>query len=169
MSSEKKFFLHLLNNVAIVFDGFALALFVVLIILATLQILFRYVFMYPLPWTEELARFTLVWVTFFGAASATRRNLHLAVDFFINKLNRGAAKFVTFFFYILILGFLVVILYGALVMMGEARPIFAGSITWLSMMYLYLGPVIGLILMIVFVGANLYQLISASAKQPLEG
>jgi len=169
MSSEKNFFLHLLNNLAIVFEGFALFLFVVLIILATLQILFRYVFMYPLPWTEELARFTLVWVTFLGAASATRRKLHLAVDFFINKLNQEAAKFITFFFYILILGFLVVILYGALVMMGEAKPIFAGSITWLSMMYLYLGPVIGLILMIVFVGANLYQLISAPAKPTLEG
>ncbi|MGB9698931.1 MAG: TRAP transporter small permease [Thermodesulfobacteriota bacterium] len=169
MSSEKKFFLHLLNCVAIIFDGFALILFVALIILATLQILFRYVFMYPLPWTEELARFTLVWVTFLGAASATRRKLHLAVDFFINKLNPRAAKFITFFFYILILGFLVIILYGALVMMGEAKPIFAGSITWLSMMYLYLGPVIGLVLMIIFVGANLYQLTWASEKPILEG
>lgn len=167
MSVEKRFFPFLLNQIAIFFDGLALFLFVVLIILATLQILFRYVFMYPLPWTEELARFTLVWVTFFGAASATRRKLHLAVDFFINKLNQRAAKFITLFFYILILGFLVVILYGAVVMMGEAKPIFAGSITWLSMMYLYLGPVIGLILMIIFVINNLYQIISGYQESSL--
>lgn len=167
MSFAKRFFPFLMNQIAVFFDGLALFFFVVLIILATLQILFRYVFMYPLPWTEELARFTLVWVTFLGAASATRRKLHLAVDFFINKLNQRAAKFITFFFYILILGFLGVILYGALVMMGEAKPIFAGSITWLSMMYLYLGPVIGLILMIIFVGANLYRLVSGSAESPL--
>ncbi len=98
MSIEKRFFSFLLNRITVFFDGLALFLFVVLIILATLQILFRYVFMYPLPWTEELARFTLVWVTFLGAASATRRKLHLAVDFFINRLNPRVAKFITFFF-----------------------------------------------------------------------
>lgn len=167
MSIEKRFFSFLLNRITVFFDGLALFLFVVLIILATLQILFRYVFMYPLPWTEELARFTLVWVTFLGAASATRRKLHLAVDFFINRLNPRVAKFITFFFYILILGFLIAILYGAIVMMGEAKPIFAGSITGLSMMYLYLGPVIGLILMIIFVGANVYRFVSGSAKSLL--
>ncbi len=168
MNSRKKIFPILLNNIAIIFDALTIFLFAVLILLATLQILFRYVFMYPLPWTEELARFTLVWATFWGAASATRRQLHLAVDFFINKFNRQAAKFITFFFSLLILGFLGVILYGALVMMEEARPIFAGSITWLSMMYLYLGPVIGLILMILFVVTNLYQIIARSEETPIE-
>ncbi len=168
MRLEKKSLPVLLNNIAIIFDGFTIFLFVILILLATLQILFRYVFRYPLPWTEELARFTLVWATFLGAASATRRKLHLAVDFFINKFNRQAAKFITFFFSILILGFLAVILYGALVMMEEARPIFAGSITWLSMMYLYLGPVIGLILMILFAVGNLYQIITRSEETRIE-
>lgn len=159
MSVEKKYLPFLLNKIAIFLDALALVLFVVLIILAALQILFRYVFMYPLPWTEELARFTLVWVTFFGAASATRRKLHLAVDFFINKLSLRIAQITSFIFYFLILAFLGTILYGALIMMEEAKPIFAGSITWLSMMYLYLGPVIGLMLMIMFVISHLYQTI----------
>lgn len=132
-------------------DGFNLILFIVLIILATMQVLFRYVLQYPLPWTEELARFTLVWVTFLGAASVTRRKLHLAVDFFVTKLPARASRAISFFFYILILIFLGIALWGAIIMMGESVPLFAGSLPWLSMMYLYLGAVIGLSLMLVYV------------------
>jgi TRAP-type C4-dicarboxylate transport system permease small subunit len=138
-------------------DGFNLFLFIVLIILATAQVLFRYVIRYPLPWTEELARFTLVWVTFLGAASATRRKLHLAVDFFIARLPFRASRAISFFFYLLILIFLATALWGALVMMEESIPVFAGSSPWLSMMYLYLGAVIGLSLMMVYVLLHFYR------------
>lgn len=138
-------------------DGFNLFLFIVLIILATAQVLFRYVIQYPLPWTEELARFTLVWVTFLGAASVTRRKLHLAVDFFVSKLPIRASRAVSFFFYLLTLIFLAVALWGAMVMMEESIPVFAGSIPWLSIMYLYLGAVVGLSLMMVHVLIHFYR------------
>jgi len=55
-----------------ILEDFNLFLFVLLLVLAVTQVLFRYLLMIPLPWTEELARFTLVWVTFLGAASVTR-------------------------------------------------------------------------------------------------
>jgi len=135
-------------------EGVNLLLFALLLILAVTQVLFRYVLMIPLPWTEELARFTLVWVTFLGAASVTRRKLHLAVDIFISKLAPGKARILSFFFHLLILIFLGTALWGALVMMEEAVPIYAGSIPWLSQMYLYLGAVIGLSLMILYVSAH---------------
>ena len=153
-------------------DGFNLFLFIVLIILATTQVLFRYVIQYPLPWTEELARFTLVWLTFLGAASVTRRKLHLAVEFFIARLPVRASRAISFFFYLLILIFLAAALWGALVMMEESIPVFAGSIPWLSMMYLYLGAVIGLSLMMVYVLLHFYrdlQLLGGSGHSPSRG
>jgi len=136
-------------------EGFSLFLFVLLLILAILQVLFRYMLMIPLPWTEELARFTLVWVTFLGAASVTRRKLHIAVDYFIAKLPAKTSRVVSLCSYSLILLFLGSVLWGALVMMEEAAPIFAGSIPWLSQMYLYLGAVIGVSFMIYFVSLHL--------------
>lgn len=136
-------------------DGVALSLFALLLILAVTQVVFRYVLMIPLPWTEELARFTLVWVTFLGAASVTRRKLHLAVDILISKLKPGKARALSIFFNLLILIFLGTALWGAIVMMGEAMPIFAGSIPWLSQMFLYLGAVVGLSLMVLYVLAQL--------------
>lgn len=136
-------------------EGFNLFLFVLLLILTITQVLFRYMLMIPLPWTEELARFTLVWVTFLGAASVTRRKLHIAVDYFISKLSPKTSRVISLCTYSLILIFLLTVLWGALVMMDETAPMFAGSIPWLSQMYLYLGAVIGVSFMIVFVSLSL--------------
>jgi len=136
-------------------EGFNLFLFVLLLLLAVTQVLFRYMLMIPLPWTEELARFTLVWVTFLGAASVTRRKLHIAVDYFIAKLPVKTSRVFSLCSYSLIVVFLSTVLWGALIMMEEAAPIFTGSIPWLSQMYLYLGAVIGLSFMIFFVSLDL--------------
>lgn len=136
-------------------EGFNLFLFFLLLVLAVTQVLFRYMLMIPLPWTEELARFTLVWVTFLGSASVTRRKLHIAVDYFIARLPVKTRQVFSLCSYSLIIVFLATVLWGALVMMEEAAPIFAGSIPWLSQMYLYLGAVIGLSFMILFVSLDL--------------
>ncbi|MGE5254987.1 MAG: TRAP transporter small permease [Planctomycetaceae bacterium] len=138
-----------------ILEGFNLFLFVLLLVLAVTQVLFRYLLMIPLPWTEELARFTLVWVTFLGSASVTRRKLHIAVDYFIARMPLKTRQVLSLCSYSLILVFLATVLWGALIMMEEAAPIFAGSIPWLSQMYLYLGGVIGLSLMILFVSLDL--------------
>ena len=137
-----------------ILEDFNLFLFVLLLVLAVTQVLFRYLLMIPLPWTEELARFTLVWVTFLGAASVTRRKLHIAVDYFIAKLPEKTGWVFSLCSYSLILVFLATVLWGALIMMEEAAPIFAGSIPWLSQMYLYLGAVIGVLFMILFVSLD---------------
>jgi TRAP-type C4-dicarboxylate transport system permease small subunit len=52
----------------------------------TLQVTCRYVFNNPLPWPEELAKFSFVWCCFFGAAAGTRRKAHVAVEVFVARL-----------------------------------------------------------------------------------
>jgi TRAP-type C4-dicarboxylate transport system permease small subunit len=44
------------------------------------------------PWTEELARFLLIWVGMLGAAVAFGRNGHLGVDYFVGKLHPDARR-----------------------------------------------------------------------------
>ena len=44
------------------------------------QVFFRYVLNQSLFWSEELARFQLVWLTFLGAAVAYRRGAHPGID-----------------------------------------------------------------------------------------
>ena len=45
-----------------------------------LQVIFRYVLNHSLFWSEELARYLLVWLTFLGASSAYYRKVHPGID-----------------------------------------------------------------------------------------
>jgi len=62
---------------------------IVLMLLMTvavcLQILFRYVFNIPLGWSEEMARFAFVWVSFFGASALMRIREHINVAIFVDR------------------------------------------------------------------------------------
>lgn len=60
--------------------GFTMAL------LVAVQVFFRYALNQSLSWSEELARFILVWLTFLGASSAYYRKVNPGVDFLYTKL-----------------------------------------------------------------------------------
>lgn len=45
-----------------------------------LQVFTRYVMNLPLAWPEEVARYSLVWLTFMGASAAVRANEHIRID-----------------------------------------------------------------------------------------
>jgi len=62
------------------------SLLAVMACLAFVNVITRYVFQYPLAFTEELEVNALVWLTMFGTASAFRRRKHLSMLFFQDKL-----------------------------------------------------------------------------------
>lgn len=59
--------------------------------LIVMQVVSRYIFNTPFTWTEELARFTLLWFTFLSAGFVMARRIHIAVDIVASKLGRRAA------------------------------------------------------------------------------
>lgn len=66
-----------------------------LMIIMTLDVLWgvftRYVIGSQASWTEELARFLLIWIGILGAAYASGRRMHLAIDLLSPKLS-GASQ-----------------------------------------------------------------------------
>lgn len=62
-----------------------------------LQVLSRFVFKYPLPWTEEVSRIAFVYSIFVGATIAVRENTHLNVDVLLVVLPKGMARVITVF------------------------------------------------------------------------
>lgn len=50
---------------------------VVIVVVGTAQVLFRFVFASPLSWAEELVRDVFVWSVFLTAATAFNLNTHL--------------------------------------------------------------------------------------------
>ena len=73
-----------------------------------------------LVWTEELARFALVWFVLIGASAAYHEGDHMAIDFIINKFNfklQALCKFIALIIQLIVLG--VLIYYGWLNIQGS--------------------------------------------------
>jgi TRAP-type C4-dicarboxylate transport system permease small subunit len=63
----------------------------VLVSLVSFQVLNRFVLQVPAPWTEEMARYSFVYLSMFGIAKATREKSHIFVDF-IETMVKGPVK-----------------------------------------------------------------------------
>jgi len=75
-----------------VLRGLLALLLGVLTVCVFLQVLVRFVFKYPLPWTEEVARLSFVYCVFVGATLAVRDNDHISVDVVLEALPRAVAR-----------------------------------------------------------------------------
>lgn len=78
-------------------DALVLVLFWVLAGVVFLQFFTRYVLNDSVAWTEEIARFLLIGVTFIGSVMATRKQSHIAVEFiyrWVPRTGRRIAQFV---------------------------------------------------------------------------
>ncbi len=53
---------------------------VLIVFAVSLQVFMRYVLSAPLSWSDELAKYCLVWLTFSGMSLATRIDDHMRVD-----------------------------------------------------------------------------------------
>ncbi len=59
-------------------------------VIVMLQVIFRYVLNNPLAWTEEMARFLLIWIVLLGAAIGIKRKSHFSLDIVTKKFSQTA-------------------------------------------------------------------------------
>lgn len=70
-----------------------------------MQVILRYVFLSPLTWPEELARYILIWISCLGSAYAVRKGLHISVVFIKNKLPQPIMAVTTIVVHLLVICF----------------------------------------------------------------
>lgn len=68
-------------------EAVVFAVLVLLVATLGLQVLSRFVFEFPLGWTEELARVGQIWLVFIGAAVGARRAEHFVVELFMERVD----------------------------------------------------------------------------------
>lgn len=68
-------------------------------VITLVAVFFRYVLGSPIIWSEEAARYLMVWSTMLGISIATRQKAHLGIDIFVSmapkKIQRGLEIFST--------------------------------------------------------------------------
>jgi TRAP-type C4-dicarboxylate transport system permease small subunit len=67
-------------------DYVSLAIFWVLILLVLLQVISRYVFKSSIIWSEEMARYHFIVLTFIGAGMIARHGSFIKIEFFMSFL-----------------------------------------------------------------------------------
>lgn len=98
-----------------VIDGFLKIIMalssLILFVVTFLQVIFRFLFKYPLPWSQDIIRICFVYLVFFGAAYCVKERAHLNVDVLLTALSPKARKGLELVINIGLLGFCIFIAY----------------------------------------------------------
>ncbi|MEH0022994.1 MAG: TRAP transporter small permease [Desulfobacter sp.] len=81
-----------------------------MLVVVSAQVWYRFVLNNPLAWSEELARYLFVWISFLGSAVGVRMRVHLGIDLIDKILTSGGRKVMTVLVNLLIQIFLVVVI-----------------------------------------------------------
>lgn len=128
----------------------------VMSVIVLLQIIFRFVVFVPLPWSEELARYLMIWTGMVGSFVAMREGRHIGVTMVVDRLPPRAAVAVSVFVQAVTIAFLVILarqgLALTLVNLQQLSPAMR-----IPMFYPYLAVPVGAALMILELSAGVLQ------------
>lgn len=115
-----------------------------LTVIVALQVITRLMNI-SLPWTEELARFFLIWLTFLGCSLALQQDSHLSVDYFVRLAPVKARIAIGVFTRLLMIFFFGVLLVYGLKLSALSMATLSSSLQWpMGVVYVVM-PVSGLI------------------------
>jgi TRAP-type C4-dicarboxylate transport system permease small subunit len=120
--------------------------FLVLVVVAS--VLFRYVLLSPLSWSEEVGRYVMIWLGFLAASIAVRQGLHVGVDFVVQRVRPGIAVWLRGLARAVTIGFLLIVMgYGFILVTNlwdQWSPVLSVRMTWP-----YLAIPVGSLLMLI--------------------
>ena len=126
---------------------------VALVTVTFAQVVFRYLLQAPLAWSEELARFLLMWLASLSAAYAFKTRSHFALRFVVDRFSPGAQKWIGTLVSLAVVWFLSVFAWQALKFTLEVRDMSAPA-TQMSMAVPYSSAFVGSVLMLYYVAVK---------------
>jgi TRAP-type C4-dicarboxylate transport system permease small subunit len=131
-------------------------------VVVLLQVIFRYILNFPLFWTEELARYCLVWSSLLGSAVAVKRGQHIAVTIFVERLPPGLRRGLTILALISVAAILAVILWGGIQLVAITRAQISPALR-ISMSVPYLAVPVGAALMLLHTMVGIFETLTTKA------
>jgi TRAP-type C4-dicarboxylate transport system permease small subunit len=135
-------------NATLLFVMFAVTLF---------QVIARMVLRMSSVWSEELARLLYVCIVFLGAAIITKEEEHISIIIFQDRLPAVCRHWLYVITRLVMLPFTLVLICGAFINMKATWEVYASTMDWISMGYVYLVILISGVLMFTYIGKNLLR------------
>lgn len=124
-----------------------LLLFGIVLIMAA-QVITRYIFNNSLSWSDELARYFLVWSGFLSVSYCVKRRISIKIDQFQNMVSEKTLPWVKMFRHTLVLIFCILMIPYAVTYVQQAVASGATSPALLiPMSYIQAAPLVGFILL----------------------
>lgn len=98
-------------------EWIVIATFLVMTIATFVQVIFRYVLQFSLPWADELARYCMVWLVFIGMVVALVRGQHVTVDLLLDRYRGGFQRVALTVIDVAVAALFVTLLYGGVLLM----------------------------------------------------
>jgi TRAP-type C4-dicarboxylate transport system permease small subunit len=117
-------------------------------VIIILQVALRYVFLYSLSWSEEVARYLMIWVSFLGASIALRWGFHIGVEIVVARIPERSRIWINLLAKLAILLFLVFFTIGGFQVAWAVRDQDSPALIF-SMAYAYMSAPIGGIFMMI--------------------
>lgn len=127
--------------------SFTTVLFIAMVLIVFAQVVFRYVFHNSLSWSEEIARYLLVWIIFLSVGYVLGQKAHIYLDVLFLRFPRKVRSALHKFSAILMLFYaFIVTYYGFELMLIGARQKSSAVEIPMNLVYIAL-PLGGLLLM----------------------
>ena len=131
-------------------EWWAVLLLVLMVVLVSLGVFFRYVLGAALAWYDEFASYLLVWVTFYGAVVASYRNSHIQFGTVVARLMQNTRRKIEIVAELFVLGFQFVLFYYGWVLTQKMGDETAVSLAWVKMGWVYsVLPITGGIMLLI--------------------
>lgn len=122
------------------------SLLALIIVLVALQVFTRYVLNQPFTWTEEIARFAMVWFTFMSASYVTAERRHIRVIFFERFLSPTLTRLITWFAQLMVGLTASVMLYSSYLAASASQ--IGGTASGIPISVVYLSALVGYALIV---------------------
>lgn len=142
----------------------ASATLVALVAVTFAQVVFRYVLQAPLSWSEETARFLMMWLAALSGAYAFKTRGHFALRFLVDRFGPSGQRVLGTVVSVSVAAFLAIFAYQSFRFMLEVRGMEAPA-TQISMAIPYSSAFVGSFLMLYYVIRNWWEDVSDKAVE----
>ena len=106
-----------------------------MVISILMAIISRFIIEIPIPWTEELSRYLMVWTAFLAGSLGLKSGAHVGIRFVVERVPRPVAKWIALLTNIVLLIFFIVVIFEGFKMVtlvaGQKSPVLRISMAWI--------------------------------------